>query len=174
MTDGGTNATRRPDGAALVIAVVLAILAAVIFWQTAQMRVVAVYARVGPTTFPYIVATGLAVLAVATVVSALRGSFPARDKDNYGPMLWILGALLAQMLLLFPAGFSIATGVLFALTAAGFGRRRFWLTLPAGITFAFVIWLIFARGLQLSLPAGPLESGLVSAFGALAASVGAV
>jgi putative tricarboxylic transport membrane protein len=28
---------------------------------------------------------------------------------------------------------------------------------PAGIVFAFIVWFIFAKGLQLSLPAGPLE-----------------
>jgi len=161
MTDRA-NVTRRPDGAALVIAAVLAVIAAVIFWQTAQMRVVAVYARVGPTTFPYIVATGLAVLSVLTAVSALRGSFPEREKDNYGPMFWIVGGLLAQMFLMFPLGFSIATGVLFAMTAAGFGKRKFWFSLPIGIVFAFLIWLVFARGLQLSLPSGPLEAAAVS------------
>ena len=45
---------RRPDGAALVIAALLAGLAAVIFWQTQAMPVTAQYARVGPTTLPYV------------------------------------------------------------------------------------------------------------------------
>jgi putative tricarboxylic transport membrane protein len=72
-------------------------------------------------------------------------------------MLWIVGGLVAQMLLLKTAGFAIATGVLFALAARGFGRGPLWATVPMGIVFAFVIWLIFARVLHLSLPAGPLE-----------------
>jgi putative tricarboxylic transport membrane protein len=72
-------------------------------------------------------------------------------------MLWIVAGLAAQMLLLKTAGFSIATGVLFALAARGFGRGPLWMTLPIGIAFAFVVWLIFARLLQLSLPVGPLE-----------------
>jgi putative tricarboxylic transport membrane protein len=72
-------------------------------------------------------------------------------------MLWIIGGLLAQMALLRVAGFSIATGVLFALTARGFGRGPLWKSLPIGVVFAFVIYVVFARGLQLSLPAGPLE-----------------
>ena len=61
-------------------------------------------------------------------------------------MLWIVGGLVAQMLLLKFAGFSIATGLLFALTARGFGRGPLWLTFPIGIVFALVIWVIFARG----------------------------
>jgi putative tricarboxylic transport membrane protein len=148
----------RPDRAGFVIAAILAALAALIVWQTRQMPVAAQYARVGPTTFPYVIAAGLAALAAGTLVSALRGRTPAREKDNLGPMLWIVGGLVAQMLLLKTAGFSIATGALFALTARGFGRGPLWLTLPIGIAFAFLVWVIFAQGLSLSLPAGPLEN----------------
>ena len=72
-------------------------------------------------------------------------------------MVWVVAGLAAQMLLLDNFGFSIATGVLFALVAAGFGRRKLWLTVPLGIVLCLGIWLIFAGLLQLSLPAGPLE-----------------
>lgn len=157
MSSGEPNLSRRPDGAALVIAAILAAIAAVIIWQTSQMRVPPIQARVGPTVFPYIIAGGLTLLAIGTVVSALRNSFPARDDDNFVPILWILGGLVAQLLLLTTAGFAIATGILFACTAKGFGRGPLWQTIPIGIAFAFVVWLIFAKGLQLSLPSGPLE-----------------
>jgi putative tricarboxylic transport membrane protein len=153
----GPRAPRRPDRAALVIAALLAVLAAVIFWQTRAMPVAGQYARVGPTTFPYVIAACLAALAAGTAVSAWRGSFPEREADHAAPMLWIVGGLVAQMALLKTAGFSIATGVLFALAARGFGRGPLWLTVPVGVGFGFVVWLIFARLLQLSLPAGPLE-----------------
>ncbi len=148
----------QPDRAGLVIAAILAALAVLIFWQTRQMPVAAQYARVGPTTFPYVISGGLLALAIGTLVSALRGKLPPRERDNPAPMLWIVAGLLAQMLLLKTAGFSIATGALFALTARGFGRGPLWLTLPIGVAFALVIWVIFARGLSLSLPAGFLEN----------------
>jgi putative tricarboxylic transport membrane protein len=154
---GPGHPEHRPDRAALAIAAALAALAIVIFWQTRAMPVAAQYARVGPTTLPYVVAAGLAVLSVGTLLSALRGGFPEREADRLGPILWIVGGLAAQMLLLKAAGFSIATGVLFAFAAKGFGRGPLWLTLPLGVVFAFVIWLIFAGVLELSLPAGPLE-----------------
>jgi putative tricarboxylic transport membrane protein len=157
MSSGEPILSRRPDGAALVIAAVLAAIAAVIIWQTSQMRVPPVQAKVGPTVFPYVIAGGLLLLAVGTLVEALRGKFPARDRDNYVPILWIVGGLVAQLLLLTTAGFAIATGVLFAFTAKAFGRGPLWQTIPIGIVFSFVVWFIFAKGLQLSLPAGPLE-----------------
>ena len=157
MSSGEPNLSRRPDGAALVIALALAAIAAVIIWQTAQMRVPPVQAKVGPQVFPYVIAGGLILLSIGTVISALRGSFPSREKDNYGPMLWIIGGLVGQMLLLGWAGFSISTAVLFAFTAKGFGRGPLWQTIPIGFVLAFVIWFIFSRGLQLSLPTGPIE-----------------
>tara|TARA_R110002020_G_scaffold50791_11_gene143721 strand:+ start:4965 stop:5450 length:486 start_codon:yes stop_codon:yes gene_type:complete len=157
VSAGQPNLSRRPDGAALVIAAILAAIAAVIIWQTSQMRVPPIQARVGPTVFPYVIAAGLILLSLGTVVSALRQGFPPREDDNYRPILWIVGGLVAQLLLLSTAGFSIATGVLFACTAKAFGRGPLWQTIPIGAVFAFLVWFAFAKGLQLSLPAGPLE-----------------
>jgi putative tricarboxylic transport membrane protein len=157
MTTGSPSRERRPDGAALVIAAILAGLAVIIFWQTSQMRLPPLQQRVGPTVFPYVIATGLALLSVGTAISALRNGFPARSKDDYKPIFWIVGGLVAQILLLSTAGFSIATGVLFAFTAKAFGRGPLWQTIPIGVVFCFVVWFVFAKGLQLSLPSGVLE-----------------
>ena len=157
MTTGSSSRERRPDGAALVIAAILFGLAVIIFWQTSQMRLPPLQQRVGPTVFPYMIASGLVLLAIGTVVSALRGSFPARSKDDYTPIFWIVAGLLGQILLISTAGFSIGTGILFAFTAKAFGRGPLWQTIPIGIVFAFAVWFIFAKGLQLSLPAGMLE-----------------
>lgn len=158
MSDGNQpRQERRPDRAALVIAAALAVVALVIAWSTANMGGAASYARIGPTTFPYVIAFGLFVLAICTAYEAWRGDFPQREEQNLPPMLWIIGGLAAQMLLLKTVGFSIATGLLFAATARGFGKGPLWLTVPLGIVLALAIWFIFAKGLQLALPAGPLE-----------------
>jgi len=73
-------------------------------------------------------------------------------------VLWIVAGLVAQLLLLQPVGFSVATGLLFAFTARGFGKRNLAVTVPVGIVFALAIHLVFAGLLKLSLPAGPLEN----------------
>ncbi|MGK6314401.1 tripartite tricarboxylate transporter TctB family protein [Neorhizobium sp. DT-125] len=152
-----TAEQRRPDRAALVIAAVLVAIAAVIFVDVSRLKGMAGYSQVGPATIPDWIGFALIGLAIWTVVAALRRDFPEREKQEFGPVVWIVAGLAAQMLLLRPAGFSIATGVLFGLTAAGFGRRKLWITIPVGIVLCLVIWLIFAGLLQLSLPAGPLE-----------------
>ncbi|MBL8584599.1 MAG: tripartite tricarboxylate transporter TctB family protein [Rhizobiaceae bacterium] len=155
--EGGVGSLHGPDRAALVIAAALALAAIAIAVSTMRAGGVAAYAPVGPKTFPYIVAAGLFGLSIWTAVEAWRGDFPEREAQRLPPMAWILGGLIVQMLTMKTLGFSIATGVLFAATAKGFGRGPLWMTVPVGIAVAFVVWLIFAKGLQLSLPAGPLE-----------------
>ncbi|WP_181703558.1 tripartite tricarboxylate transporter TctB family protein [Chthonobacter albigriseus] len=154
---GSQRDERRPDRAALVIAAGLAVLSGVIFWNTASIGTAGSYARIGPTAFPYAIAGALLLISIGTALRAWRGHFPVREADEPAPILWIVGGLAAQMLLLKVAGFAIATGILFALTARGFGRGPLWMTLPIGIGLSLAIWLVFARLLQLSLPAGPLE-----------------
>jgi len=151
------EAKRRPDRAALVVAAILAVVAVVIAWSTASQGAGANYARVGPTTFPYFIAAVFFGLSIWTAFEAVRGDFPEREHQEISPILWIVGGLVAQMLLLKVAGFAIATGLLFAATARAFGRGPLWQTIPIGLVLSFIIWIIFAKGLQLSLPAGPLE-----------------
>lgn len=148
---------RRPDRAALIIAPVLFVLAAVIWWDAGRLAEMSNYSRIGPATVPHVVAIGLALLAVWTAFEAWRGDFPEREPVEVKPVVMIVAGLAAQMLLLKTAGFSIATGALFALTAFGFGRRKLWISLPIGIAFSFAVYIVFGRFLQLSLPAGPLE-----------------
>ncbi len=151
------SSERAPDRPALVIAAVLLLVSIVIAVSTMRAGGVAGYSPVGPKTVPWILAGAFFVLSLATAVAAYRGDFPERERQDFPPMAWVVGGLAAQMLTMKSAGFSIATGLLFAATAKGFGRGPLWLTVPAGIVFAFLVWIIFAKGLQLTLPAGPLE-----------------
>jgi putative tricarboxylic transport membrane protein len=157
MSSGSSQSPRRPAPAGRVNRALLGIAALGIFYGTSQQGGVAGYSPVGPKTVPYIIAIALAVLSVATAIEAWRGDFPAREEQNWPPMLWVIGGLAIQMLTMRTVGFSIATGILFAFAAKGFGRGPLWLTIPIGIVFSFIVWFVFARGLQLSLPSGWLE-----------------
>jgi putative tricarboxylic transport membrane protein len=157
MSDGRSGGQHRPDWAVLVIAAVLMLVAIGIGYGTSQQGGVAGYSPVGPKTVPYIIAIALAGLSVMTAIAGFRGDFPEREEQNWPPMLWVIGGLAVQMLTMKTVGFSLATGLLFAATAKGFGKGPLWLTVPIGIVFSFIVWFIFAKGLQLSLPAGPFE-----------------
>ncbi|WP_246184798.1 tripartite tricarboxylate transporter TctB family protein [Paracoccus aestuariivivens] len=148
---------RRRDTAALVIAAGLALVAGVMLWDSARLADLGGYSGVGPASVPRVVAYCLLGLAVWTVVAALKGDFPARPQQNVPPVLWIIAGLAAQLVLLHVAGFSIATGILFAFTARAFGKTNLAKTLPIGIVFAFVVWMVFSQLLMLHLPPGPLE-----------------
>jgi putative tricarboxylic transport membrane protein len=149
---------RRPERAALVIALGLLALAAVVAWDAAHMRTgVAAYSRIGPRAFPYAVAAGLAILGLITAIAAFRDPQPPPHRDEVRPILWIVGGLVAQIVLLPYAGFSLATGAVFAATARAFGRGPLWFTYPVGAAIALAIWLFFSKGLLLVLPAGPIE-----------------
>lgn len=156
------NPERRPDWAALVIAAALLVLAGVVAWDASRIGGVVLYARIGPQTVPYAIAICLAGLGLWTIVEALRGDFPEREPQEALPVLWIVAGLLIQLLTIRVIGFSTATGVLFALVARGFGERRFWISIPFGIVLSIAVWVIFARGLSLTLPHGPLEDALMN------------
>ena len=145
------------DRAVLVIAAILVLAGAAVGWATLHQATTMGYSPVGARTVPFIMAGALAVLGVFTAVAGFRGDFPKRQKQDIPPMLWLIGGLAVQLLTMKTAGFSIATGLLFAAVARGFGRGPLWMTIPIGIVFSFLVWLVFAKGLQLTLPAGPLE-----------------
>jgi putative tricarboxylic transport membrane protein len=148
---------RRPDLAALAIAATLVLVGIGIAWSTMNTGGVAMATPVGPKTFSYAIAAGLFGLGLLTALDAWRGDFPEREAQDFPPMLWVIGGLTAQLLTMKTVGFSIATGLLFAAAARAFGRGPLWMTVPIGIAFSFILWILFAKGLQLSLPAGPLE-----------------
>ena len=157
-TSGPTIEKRRADGAALVIAAAMFVLAAVLVWDASRLGGAATYARIGPQIAPQVIAICLAGLGIWTVVEAFRRDFPAREPQEFRPVLWIVAGLIGQLVLLRITGFSIATGVLFGFVAYGLGRRPLWIGIPAGIVIALVVWIVFARGLALHLPGGPLEA----------------
>ncbi len=149
---------RRPDRATLVIAALLILLAAGVAYDAATLRAgVASYSRVGPEVFPFAIAGCLAALGVATAISAFRFAAAPPEAVALPPVALIAGGLLGQILLLNVAGFSLATGIVFAATAAALGRPKVWFTYPIGVVFSLTVWLVFAMALKLVLPAGPLE-----------------
>lgn len=149
---------RRPDGAALVIAVLLAALGLLLVVQGAGIEEKGGYAGVGSGDLPRFLGYGMMVLAAAHVFSAFRYAGGAVMRPQIAPVLWVVAGLTLQVFLLRPLGFSIASGLLFAFTAAGFGKRNLALTIPMGIGLALAIYGVFDQLLRLRLPPGFLET----------------
>ncbi len=149
--------TRNADPAGIAIAAVLLAAAGVILWDMTTLTITSVYG-VGPKAMPIVVAAGLAILSVGNLVMALRGELPERESADPKSILLILGGLAALIALIgLGGGFIPATAILFATTAAAFGRRGFLTDLAIGLGFGLLIFLLFDKLLTLSLPAGPLE-----------------
>lgn len=142
----------------------LAALALVIAWDTSNLTLTSVYG-VGPKAMPFIVSIGLAVMAAGNFINGMKGDMPAREEIDIQPILRVLGGLAALIAVIgFGGGFIIATTLLFAMTAAAFGRKAFHIDLLIGLALATVVYLIFSKLLALSLPAGPLERVFTTLF----------
>ena len=152
------NATaRRPDPAGIAIAIGLIAIAAIIVLDLRRLEVSSTYG-LGPEAMPTVVAIGLAILGIANLIMAWRGDLPARESADPKAIVLILGGLAALIAIIgLGGGFIVATAVLFAATAAAFGRRAVLVDFGIGLVLGLVIFLLFAKLLTLSLPAGPIE-----------------
>jgi putative tricarboxylic transport membrane protein len=147
----------RADPAGIAIAALLAALAGIILFDVSRLAITSTYG-VGPEAMPTAVAAGLALLAVANLVMALRGGLPERESADRTAILLILGGLAALIVLIgIGGGFIPATAILFAATSAAFGRRAIATDLAIGLVLALAVYLVFDKVLTLSLPAGPIE-----------------
>lgn len=153
----GYSPERRPQGAAFVIAALLAGLAGLLLWDAHGLRQDGGYSGVGPADVPRLIGYGLLVLAALTVVAGLKGDLPKPPRQAPAPILWILGGLGLQLATLHLVGFVLSGALLFGFTARGFGQKPLWRNVLVGAVLAFVIYGVFDRLLKLNLPGGPLE-----------------
>ena len=158
MTTAFTATERRPNGAAFIVAAGLAALGVLLIWQGNAIPDKGGYAGIGSGDVPKFVGYGLLALALGHVWTGLRIGATARVHPQIVPVLWIVGGLALQLMVLRPLGFGIASGLLFACTAAGFGKRNLALTLPIGVVLSLLIYGVFDQLLRLKLPAGLLEN----------------
>jgi putative tricarboxylic transport membrane protein len=158
MTKVNSATGRRPFGAAFIVAAGLAALGALLIWQGGAIPDKGGYAGIGSGDVPKFVGYGLLALALGHLWAGFRGTVSTPERPEFGPALWIVAGLALQLVLLRPAGFSVASGLLFAFTAAGFGKRNLALTVPIGVALSLLIYGVFDQLLKLKLPAGLLEN----------------
>ena len=165
-----TRPVHRRDWGELLLSAGVVLFGAAVIWQTFQIRITPAYSMVGPTVMPLIVGVGLVLVGLWLAYEALTGavttpSLESDDVDLSRPIDWRAVGLLAVALVLYlfllePAGFIIASAVLFFGATFAMGSRRPIRDVSLGILFAVALYFVFTAGLGLRLPAGPLEGVL--------------
>lgn len=154
MTSKSLSRANRP---AAVVAVILFAIAAITYWDAAQMKVRATYGM-GANAASYFVAVLFLVLALGHLVSAFKPTDIEQENVDWKAVGWIslaLSGLIGSIWL--GAGFILGSTMLFAFTARGFGRRALLKDICLGAIIGVLIFLMFNKLLTLALPQGPLE-----------------
>jgi putative tricarboxylic transport membrane protein len=150
----------RPRRGEVGVSLGLVALALLSIWQTTVIPVSPIYARVGPTLFPWIASVGLLVLAALLLVQALRGGFPDVEPQlsvDWGSLGWVVAGLVANLALIGTLGFVFAAVATFVCVARGFGSAAPLRDALIGAAVSFAAYLGFDRLLGVNIGAGILE-----------------
>jgi putative tricarboxylic transport membrane protein len=167
----------RRAAAEIILGLGIAALGAFILYESQTIRVIPIYAKVGPKVIPILVGAILALLGVALAWQGWRARSAARldlsavidapgskldaPGTGGGPIDWMplaaIGIGLVQQILLFEfLGFVPTAAILFFCVAFGFGSRRYLRDAIIAIALAVVAYVGFVHALGLNLPAGIL------------------
>jgi putative tricarboxylic transport membrane protein len=121
---------------------------------------------VGPAAVPAVVGVALLVIAVLLARDVLRGghgeSETGEDVDLSHPSDWrtvllLIGAFLANIVLIERVGFPNSGAVLFCGAAYALGSRHYLRDPLIAVALSVITYLFFSRGLGIGLPGGALE-----------------
>lgn len=119
--------------------------------------------KIGPSYFPNVLAIGLIIFSLILIVFALLGrakgeseTIRLKDKGIQRAVVSLL-AIIAYAVLLIPLGFPITTVLLVSSIMLLLGKRSPLQIACISLATAFVVWLLFAKLLMLSMPLGILE-----------------
>lgn len=112
-----------------------------------------------PTLFPQVTFLGLLGLSLWYLIHSFRlkekNLFRELERSSYPKILVTLGVSVAFALLLEPLGFVISSVLVVIILSFYYGNRNL-LILAVLIGITVVIYLVFTRGLHVSLPQSPL------------------
>lgn len=113
------------------------------------------YSAVGPRIFPWLISGALVVIGALVIIENLMTAGPTeRPEVDRQAIAWVAAGLAAQLILMEPAGFVIASTVLFVAVARAFGGYRLSVEVAAGLALCIAAYFGFTLGLGLNLPTG--------------------
>ena len=119
--------------------------------------------KIGPSFFPDVLAVGLIFFSLILIVYALLGrskgeseAISLKDKGVQRALVSLV-AIVAYAVLLNPLGYPIVTVLLVSGVMILLGKRGPTQIVCVSLATTFVVWLLFAKLLMLSMPMGILE-----------------
>lgn len=146
----------------LLLSLGLIALGSLVLYETHTIAETTSYSGVGPRLFPYLIGIGLAACGAVLAWQALSGGWRhVPIDDSHATPDWIAygvisAGIVLQMVVIASAGFILASALMFVLIARGYGSRRVLRDALIALVLTTVVFLIFTKGLGLTLPKGPL------------------
>lgn len=148
----------------LIVAAGIIIAAIGVLWLARDFRV-PVGVRISPKLFPQLVGSGMLLVGVWYVIDIIRtpnqlsGGEDSEDVDITADADWVTLILIgigltAFALLVEPAGFAIAAGVMFAICSTAMGSKNVLLNLVIGLALGMAVFIAFDSWLGVRLPNG--------------------
>ncbi len=154
----------------IAVAIGVLSLGLVVLWQASDIPVSPIYAKVGPTAAPYMCAFGLIAMGAALVWEAFSGGWqPEEEKEvaqDRVALGWVGAGLILNVVTIGPLGFTIASVLLFACVARGFGSTNLVRDGLIGAAFALIAYIGFAKALNINIGAGIVENAIEMLIGA--------
>ena len=151
----------------LVFAGSLFLVSLIVFWDTHRLILPTNNTVVSPRTFPYAVATLLALAAIGVIVEVLRGnvaipegadSNSTFERADYRTMFIIVAAIGLHVFLLERTGYIISATISFWGVAYAFGAKKMARLGLISLIFAAIVYFSFTNLLGIQLPKWILEN----------------
>jgi putative tricarboxylic transport membrane protein len=121
---------------------------------------------VGPKAVPFVLGAALVVLSILLAIDVLRGGRGEQEMGedidlshgtDWRTVLILVGAFLANVVLIEPVGWPVSGAILFFGVAFALGSRHFIRDPLIAIALSIGTWYLFALGLGIELPVGVLK-----------------
>lgn len=167
----GLTEQREPTGferwSELIVAGAFILAAIVVLWLARDFRIPP-GVRISPRLFPQLVGSGMLLVGVWYVIDVIRtpnqlsGGEDSEDVDidadaDWVTLIFIGIGLTAFALLVEPAGFAIAAGVMFAICSTAMGSKNLIMNIVIGLALGLAVFLAFDSWLGVRLPNGWLS-----------------